>query len=85
MSGLFSLGHNGDEVMHSEFMGFALDEDSLDALRNWAEQHGYPSAVIQQGGMDMFAQLLGNSAPPKMVIVDIDGQKDPVSTISRVI
>jgi len=83
MSGVFSFGR-GEAVMHSEFMGFVLDDESLVALRGWAERQGYPLATVQQGGPDMFAQMLESSAPPKTAVVDIDGQPDPVAAIARI-
>jgi pilus assembly protein CpaE len=85
MSGLFSSGHNDEAVMHGEFMGFVLDDESLLSLRGWAERQGYPQATVQQGGPDMFAQLLESAAPPKMVIVDIDQQADPAAVTARII
>ena len=33
----------------------------------------------------MFAQMLESASPPKMVIVDVDGQTDPVATTSRLV
>ena len=66
-------------------MGFILDDESLLSLRGWAERQGYPQATVQQGGPDMFAQLLESSAPPKMVIVDIDQQADPAAVTARLI
>jgi pilus assembly protein CpaE len=84
MSGIFSFGQGGD-AMHGEFMGFVADESSLIALRDWAERQGYPQASVQQGGPDMFAQMLESSSPPKMAIVDIDGQTDPAAATTRMI
>lgn len=71
--------------MHSEFMGFAGDDDSLEVLRNWSLRQGYPIATIQQGGPDMFAQMLESSAPPKLVVIDIDNQLDPVAVTQRLV
>lgn len=79
-----SSGHDVPS-MHSEFMGFACDDESLDLLRAWALRQGYPLAATQHGGPDMFAQMLESSAPPKMVVIDIDGQKDPVAVTQRLI
>lgn len=85
-----SRGHygstdQGGAVMHGEFMAFAIDDDSLIALRGWTERQGFPSASVQQGGPDLFAQMLESAPPPKMVIVDIDGQVDPASVVTRLI
>lgn len=85
MSGIFSLGHNGDAAMHSDFMGFATDEESLATLRSWVERQGYPQTTVQQGGSDLFSQMLESSAPPKMAIVDIDGHDDAVATSARLV
>jgi pilus assembly protein CpaE len=72
-------------AMHGEFMGFAGDEESVAILRGWALRQGFPDATVQQGGPDMFAQMLESSAPPKMVALDIDGQADAVATVQRLL
>jgi len=66
-------------------MGFVLDDESLLSLRGWAERQGYPQATVQQGGPDMFAQMLESSPPPKMAIIDIDQQADPAAVIARIL
>lgn len=81
-------GYNSDDssaVMHTEFMAFVSDDESLNIARNWAERQGFPVATVQLGGPDMFAQMLESSAPPKMAMVDIDGQSDPVNIVARLI
>ena len=85
MSGIFSFGQSSDQVMHGEFMGFVTDDDSLASLRGWAEKQGYPQATVQHGGPDMFAQMLESSAPPKMAMIDIDGQNDPAAITARLL
>ncbi|MFY9288656.1 MAG: AAA family ATPase [Alphaproteobacteria bacterium] len=75
----------GGAVMHGEFMAFVTDDDSLAIVRGWAERQGFPAATVQQGGPDMFAQMLESSAPPKMAMVDVDGQADPVGMAARLI
>jgi pilus assembly protein CpaE len=85
MIGLFSSSSGDGALMHGEFMGFLLDDASLTSLRGWAERQGYPAAAVQQGGPDMFAQMLGSSSPPKTAIVDIDQQADPVAVTARMI
>jgi pilus assembly protein CpaE len=85
MSGIFSFGSSNDAAMHGEFMGFVIDDVSLISLRDWAERQGYPQATVQQGGPDMFAQMLESAAPPKMAIVDIDGQTDPGGIAMRMV
>jgi pilus assembly protein CpaE len=86
MSGLFSSGGNSDSgAMHGEFMAFAADDAALLSLRGWAERQGYPQASVQLGGPDLFAQMLESAAPPKMAIVDLDGQADPASCAARLI
>ncbi len=75
----------GGAVMHGEFMAFVADEDSLAVLRDWAGRQGFPAATVQQGGPDLFAQMLETSAPPKLSIVDIDGQSDPLNAATRLV
>ncbi len=75
----------GDMAMHGEFMAFVSDEESLATIRAWASRQGFPPATAQLGGPDMFAQMLESAAPPKMAIVDIDGQADPVATAARLV
>lgn len=69
----------------SEFLAYAIDEDSLGSLRHWAERQGYAGASVQQGGPDMFAQVLESAAPPKLAVVDIDGQTDPLAAAARLV
>jgi len=80
MSGLFT---SNDTAMHNEFMGFVMDDASMFAVRGWAERQGYPQATVQQGGPDMFARMLEAGTPPKMAIVDLDGQSDPATATTR--
>lgn len=81
--GHFSSTEEGGAVMHGEFMAFITDEQSIATLRGWAERQGFPAATVQLGGPDMYAQMLETAAPPKMAIVDIDGQVDPVAMATR--
>lgn len=74
---------NGNTLMNGEFMGFVVDDASIVALRGWAERQGHPAATVQQGGPDMFAQMLESATPPRLAVVDVDGQSDPVSTAAR--
>ena len=45
----------------------------------------YPQATVQQGGPDHVRADAGLPAPPKMVIVDMDGQSDPVGVTARLV
>lgn len=72
-------------AMHGEFMGFATDDESLEVLRAWALRQGYTIATVQQGGPDLFAQMLETAAPPKLVVIDADGQSDAVATAQRLV
>jgi pilus assembly protein CpaE len=85
MSGRSSTSDQDIPVMHGEFMALVNDVDSQDVLRIWASRQGFPSATVQLGGPDLFAQMLENSPPPKMAIIDIDGQIDPAKTVARLI
>jgi pilus assembly protein CpaE len=71
--------------MHGEFMGFAADDNSIAVLRGWAERQGFPAATVQSGGPDLFAQMLETASPPKLAIIDCDGQVDPVSVAARLV
>ena len=75
----------GGSVMHGEFMAFVTDDQSLSIVRNWAERQGFPAATAQQGGPDMFAQMLESASPPKIAIIDIDAQSDPVNAAARLV
>ena len=83
--GHYGQGDGNDPVMHGEFMAFVADEESLLTVRSWAGRQGFPAATVQQGGPDMFAQMLEAAPPPKMALVDIDGQEDPVAAVSRLV
>lgn len=76
-------GNASGAVLHGEFMAFVADEESLATIRQWAEKQGFPPATAQLGGPDMFAQLLEQGSPPKLAVVDIDSQSDPVSIAAK--
>lgn len=71
--------------MHEELMGFVLDEASYRTARSVAEARGLPSAVIQQGGLDLLADMLENYAPPRIVLLDLDAEKDVQGAAQRAI
>ncbi|MBY0428424.1 MAG: AAA family ATPase [Alphaproteobacteria bacterium] len=71
--------------MHEEFMGFVSDETSYRMVRNVAEARGWPAAVVQQGGLDMLADMLENYAPPKILLLDLDAEKDVLPSATRAI
>lgn len=71
--------------MHSEFMAFVSDEPSAAAVREWAGRQGFAADSVQNGGADLFATLLEAEAPPKLVIVDVDNQTQPVQIAARLV
>jgi len=71
--------------MHSEFMAFVSDEPSAAAVREWAGRQGFAADSVQSGGADLFATLLEAEAPPKLVIVDVDNQAQPVQIAARLV
>lgn len=71
--------------MHEEFMGFVSDEASYRIARSVAEARGWPSAVVQQGGLDMLADMLENYAPPKILLLDLDAEPDVLNAATRAI
>jgi len=73
---------NGN-AMHPEFMGFVTDEDSQMTVRAWAERQGFPATSVLSGGPSLFSQMLEASTPPKLVLVDIDGQSEPAASVAR--
>lgn len=84
-SGRPSSATNQGSSPHDSFMAFIVDDDSLSTLRLWAERQGYASAVVQQGGPDMFAQTLESTRPPALAVLDVDGQVDPVNAVARLV
>ncbi len=71
--------------MHSEFMAFMNDETTAASVRSWAERQGFPLDTVRAGGADFFANLLESEAPPKLAIVDLDGQEQPVQVAARLV
>jgi pilus assembly protein CpaE len=69
--------------MHEEFMAFLLDEESFLAARAVAGARGYPPAVVQQGGLDVLAGILEENAPPKVLLLDLDREKDVLDAARR--
>lgn len=71
--------------MHQEFMAFVTDAGSYDAVRDAAQARGYPSAVVQQGGMELLGDMLEKYAPPKVLLLDLDGQGDVLVAAQRAV
>jgi len=85
MSGHRSSAPGSSAIMHAEFMAFAGDDASVTAIRSFAERQGFPAATVQMGGPDMFKQMLEQTAPPRLAIIDIDGQADPVAVAGQLV
>jgi len=83
-SGNFSSINDG-AVMHSEFMAFIGDEESVNSVRASAEKQGFPAAAVQSGGPDMLADMLAVAAAPRIIVVDVDGQTDSVASAARLV
>ncbi len=71
--------------MHSEFMAFVNDESTAASVRGWAERQGFPMDTVRTGGADFFAKLLETDAPPKLALVDLDAQEQPVQVAARLV
>lgn len=71
--------------MHEEFMAFVSDEGSYRAARALAEARGWPQATVQQGGLEMLADMLESHAPPRLLLLDIDGEKDVLASAARAV
>ncbi len=74
-----------DVILHNEFMAFAMDDGSCDVLRGWVERQGWPQATVQMGGADLFCEMLEKAAPPRFVVIDLDGQTGLVDICSRMV
>jgi pilus assembly protein CpaE len=72
-------------TMHSEFMAFVTDEESLALMRAWVQKQGWPLASAQVGGVDKFTSLLGQAQPPRVVLVDLDGRDDQLAAAAEVV
>ncbi|MBV8549620.1 MAG: hypothetical protein JO126_09210 [Alphaproteobacteria bacterium] len=83
MSAPPNFSHDKDTVLHSEFMGFVRDEESHREIVSWAAGQGLPANVVQMSDHVTFAGLLTQTILPKTILVDIDGQDDPVTFIAR--
>jgi pilus assembly protein CpaE len=78
-------GSSDDVILHNEFMAFVMDEGSSEVLRGWVDRQGWPQATVQMGGVDLFGEMLESAAPPRLVIVDLDGQSNLVDACARLV
>jgi pilus assembly protein CpaE len=78
-------GAANEVIMHADFMAFVMDEGSQEILRGWVERQGWPAATVQMGGVELFGSMLERSAPPRLAIVDLDGQVNLVETCARLV
>lgn len=74
-----------DSLMYPEFMAFMTDEASVTIARAFAETRGWPAATVQSGGIDLFGSMMEAAAPPRLVVVDLEGEADPVNACQRLV
>jgi pilus assembly protein CpaE len=74
-----------DFIMHNEFMAFMADETSSTILRGWVDRQGWPLATVQMGGVSLFSAMLEKTQPPRLVVVDLDGQGDIAELCARLV
>lgn len=78
-------GSDTDFIMHNEFMAFMADETSSTILRGWVDRQGWPLATVQMGGVGLFSEMLEKAQPPRLVVVDLDGQGDIAELCARLV
>jgi len=71
--------------MNTEFMAFVNDDATAAQVRTWAERQGFAPDTIQIGGADLFCTLLESDPPPKVAIVDLDNQEQPIQIAARLV
>lgn len=69
--------------MHEEFMAFVRDDASFRTARAVVESRGWEAACVQQGGLDLLADMLESAAPPKILLLDLDGEGDVMGAATR--
>jgi pilus assembly protein CpaE len=74
-----------ETTMHRDFMAFVMDDASSESLRGWVERQGWPQATVQNGGVALFSDMLEQAAPPRLVVVDLDGQTNLNDTCARLV
>lgn len=73
-------------ITHAAFMAYVADDASHDAVRVFSEKAGFPSSVVQPGGLDVLTTVVTEATKlPKVILVDIDGTSEPLPTITRLI
>jgi pilus assembly protein CpaE len=77
------MSSSDSPLLHEEFMAFMGEEDSFALVRRWAEHQGYPGAAVQFGGLELLASMLEQTAPPKVIVIDLDDQIDPAAGAAR--
>ncbi|NCC04101.1 MAG: hypothetical protein EOM37_08675 [Proteobacteria bacterium] len=71
--------------MHTEFMAFINDDETLRIVRGWAEKQGFPADSVREGGSTLFLNLLESEPAPKIALIDFDGQEEPTRIASRIV
>jgi pilus assembly protein CpaE len=80
-------GDNNDVVIaHSDFMAYVGDDATHDVVRMYAEQMGFPPAVVQPGDVTSLEKIVEQSQLlPKIILIDIDGVSDALPRLIRII
>lgn len=71
--------------MNSEFMAFVNDETTASSVREWALRQGFPLDTVRIGGADLFSALLESDPPPKLALIDLDNQEQPIQIAARLV
>lgn len=69
--------------MYDDFMAFVVGDDSYRVARAVVAARGWPEAAVQQGGIDLLADMLETHAPPKMILIDLDREADMIAAAQR--
>lgn len=71
--------------MSQDFIAFLNDDASAVTVREWVDRQGLAVDTVRSGGAAQFSQWLDSAAPPKLAIVDLDGQAEPVQMAARLV
>jgi pilus assembly protein CpaE len=71
--------------MLHDIMAFVLDEGSYTTTKAALTARGAAPSSVQQGGLNLLADVLENEAPPKILILDLDEHKDYSEAATRAI
>ena len=71
--------------LHPAFLGAGSDDATVQLLRLLAREQGWPSTAVMRGGAAAAEALPLAPGQPRLMVVDLDGEAEPLAAVARLV